>query len=154
MRTRYRRGCLQINLALSARPTFADTRLDGGGAVDLGGGVDALVASVRQVEDGLLPQHPSISWHEPPALDPDRAPGGQAVARLQVLDVPLRPTGDALTVIGTDGTWTPDVVEKFTDRVIAEAGKHVKPTSPGSSMRSPTRSSTNPHYSTDGTAGT
>jgi phytoene dehydrogenase-like protein len=125
-RYRYRRGCLQINLALSARPSFADTRLDGGGAINLGRGVGALVISVRQAEDGLLPQHPSISWHEPTALDPDRAPAGQAVVRLQVLDAPLRPTGDALEVIETDGVWTRDVVENFTDRVIAEAGKHVK----------------------------
>ena len=125
-RYRYRRGCLQINLALSARPTFADTRLDGGGAINLGRGVDALVTSVRQAEDGLLPQHPSISWHEPTALDPDRAPGGQAMVRLQALDVPLRPTGDALEVINTDGTWAPDVVERFTDRVIAETGRHIK----------------------------
>ena len=53
------------------------------------------MASVGQAEDGLLPTHPSVSWHEPTAVDPSRAPAGQAVARLQVLDVPLHPTGDA-----------------------------------------------------------
>jgi len=90
---RYRRGCFQINLALSARPHFRDGRLDAGGALNLGRGVDALVTSVRQAGDGLLPKHPSISWHEPTAVDPTRAPAGRAVVRLQVLDVPHTPAG-------------------------------------------------------------
>jgi phytoene dehydrogenase-like protein len=42
---RYRRGCFQINLALSARPRFRDPRLDVGGGLNLGRGVDALVTS-------------------------------------------------------------------------------------------------------------
>jgi phytoene dehydrogenase-like protein len=85
---RYRRGCFQLNLALSARPRFQDSRLDAGGGINLGRGVDALVTSVRQAEAGLLPQYPSISWHEPTAVDPTRAPEGRAVARLQVFDAP------------------------------------------------------------------
>jgi hypothetical protein len=39
--------------------------------------------------------YPWISWHESTAVDPDRAPGGQGVVRLHVLDAPLHPTGDA-----------------------------------------------------------
>ena len=122
---RYRRGCFQLNLALSARPRFLDARLDAGGAVNLGRGVGALVTSVRQAEAGLLPEHPSISWHEPTAVDPTRAPEGKAVVRLQVLDVPHTPSGDAAgTRYGTDG-WDPQTAEAFADRVLAEAELHV-----------------------------
>jgi phytoene dehydrogenase-like protein len=136
---RYRRGCFQINLALSARPHFRDGRLDAGGALNLGRGVDALVTSVRQAGDGLLPEHPSISWHEPTAVDPTRAPAGRAVVRLQVLDVPHTPRRDAAgTRYGTHG-WDPataagpgdhlagdnSLVQAFTQRPIpAHGGGH------------------------------
>jgi phytoene dehydrogenase-like protein len=122
---RYRRGCFQMNLALSARPHFRDPRLDAGGGLNLGRGVDALVTSVRQAEAGLLPEHPSISWHEPTAVDPTRAPAGQAVVRLQVLDAPHTPGGDAAgTRNGADG-WDSATTEAFADRVLAEAELHV-----------------------------
>jgi phytoene dehydrogenase-like protein len=124
-RYRYRRGCFQINLALSASPRFHDARLDAGGAINLGRGINELVASVRQADAGLLPEHPSISWHEPTAVDPTRAPDGRAVVRLQILDVPHSPTGDAAeTPIGADG-WSPPTAEAFADRVLDEAELHV-----------------------------
>src|SRR5882757_827976 len=125
-RYRYRRGCFQLNLALSGKPRFTDPRLDQGGAFNLGRGVEELIISVRQADDGLLPAHPSISWHEPTALDSGRAPAGRAVVRLQVLDAPLRPVGDAGGEINTDGGWTQSVSDRFADRVIAEAAEHVK----------------------------
>ena len=124
-RYRYRRGCFQISLALSARPRFADSRLDAGGGINVGRGLNELITSVRQAEDGLLPTHPSISWHEPTAVDPSRAPAGQTVVRLQVLDVPLHPTGDATEEIAVDAGWTTSVAERFADRVIAEAAQHI-----------------------------
>jgi len=122
---RYRRGCFQISLALSARPRFADSRLDAGGGINVGRGLNELLASVGQAADGLLPTHPSISWHEPTAVDPSRAPAGQAVVRLQVLDVPLYPTGDAAEEFAVDAGWTTSVAERFADRVIAEAAQHI-----------------------------
>lgn len=125
-RYRYRRGCFQLNLALSARPRFADSRLNRGGGLNLGRGIAELITSVRQAEDGFLPQYPSISWHEPTAVDPGRAPEGHAVVRVQVLDVPLRPVGDAAGQIEVTGQWTESVAERFADRVIAEAADHVK----------------------------
>jgi phytoene dehydrogenase-like protein len=124
-RYRYCRGCFQISLALSARPRFADSRLDGGGGINVGRGLNELITSVRQAEDGLLPTYPSISWHEATAVDPDRAPAGQAVVRLQVLDAPLHPSGDAADLIPADGEWTDSVAERFADRVIAEAAQHI-----------------------------
>jgi phytoene dehydrogenase-like protein len=124
-RYRFRRGCFQLNLALSARPHFHDPRLDNGGGINLVRGVAELVISVRQAEDGFLPAHPSISWFEATALDPGRAPAGQAVVRLQVLETPLRPIGDAAGEIDTDGEWNDATAQRFADRVIAEAGGHV-----------------------------
>jgi phytoene dehydrogenase-like protein len=122
---RFQRGCFQMNLALSARPRFRDPRLDAGGAINLGRGLDALVTSVRQAEAGWLPEHPSISWHEPTAVDPGRAPQGKAIARLQVLDAPHTPTGDAAgSRYGSDG-WDKAAAELFADRVLAEAEAHV-----------------------------
>lgn len=122
----YRRGCFQLNLALSARPNFADPRLDQGGGINLGRGVAELVRSVRQAETGYLPEHPTLSWHEATAVDPSRAPEGCAVVRIQVLDVPLCPVGDAAGEIHADRAWTTSVVESFADRVVAEASEHLK----------------------------
>lgn len=122
----HRRGCFQMNLALSARPHFNDPRLDAGGAIMLGRGIDALATSVGQAEAGLLPQYPSIAWHEPTAVDPSRAPEGCAVVRLQVLDAPLAPRGDAAgTQYGGRGHWDRDTAEAFADRVLAEAEPHL-----------------------------
>ncbi|WP_326565793.1 NAD(P)/FAD-dependent oxidoreductase [Amycolatopsis rhabdoformis] len=125
-RYRFRRGCLQLNLALSARPRFADARLDQGGCHNLGRGVGELLRSTQQAEAGYLPEHPTISWHEPTAVDPSRAPAGQAVVRMQILDVPLAPIGDAADQIDVAGEWTPSVAQHFADRVLAEAALHVK----------------------------
>jgi phytoene dehydrogenase-like protein len=122
----YRRGCFQLNLALSARPNFADPRLDQGGGINIGRGVAELVRSVRQAEAGYLPEHPTLSWHEATAVDPSRAPEGCAVVRIQVLDVPLWPVGDAAGEIHADRAWTTSVVESFADRVVAEASEHLK----------------------------
>src|SRR5262249_56820029 len=117
---RYRRGCFQMNLALSARPRFRDSRLDAGGALNLGRGLDELVTSVRQAEAGLLPEHPSIAWHEPTAVDATRAPDGRAIVRLQVLDAPLAPAGDAAGALRAVAGWSASTAEAFADRVLAE----------------------------------
>jgi phytoene dehydrogenase-like protein len=46
--------------------------------------------------------------------------------RIQLLDVPLRPAGDAAGQIDVEGGWTPAVAERLADRTIAEAGRHVE----------------------------
>jgi hypothetical protein len=65
-RYRFGGGCFQINLALSARPRFADSQLDGGGGSTVGRGLNELITSTRQSEDELLPTHPSIPGTSPP----------------------------------------------------------------------------------------
>jgi phytoene dehydrogenase-like protein len=128
----YRRGCFQLNLALSERPRFRDPRLDVGGAFNVGRGVDALVTSVRQAEAGLLPDHPSISWHEPTAVDPTRAPEGRAVVRVQVLDAhtPRAGTRPGPGTAPTGGTTRP---LKPLPTVSLPKPNCTSPASPGSS---------------------
>ncbi|MCC3778537.1 NAD(P)/FAD-dependent oxidoreductase [Streptomyces sp. UNOB3_S3] len=121
---RYGRGCVQIHLALSAPPRFADERLARTGQSHLTGGLDALSRSVNEATRGLLPAEPTISIDTPSAADPTRCPPGAAVARLQLLDVPLRLRGDAAGEIDTADGWTDDVKNAFADRVLELAGRH------------------------------
>ena len=83
---------------------------------------------VELLEDlliGLLPEEPTISLDVPRTVDPGRAPQGRAVARLQVLEVPTRLSGDAAGVIDTSDGWTADVKERFADRLMDVAERHV-----------------------------
>ncbi|ONI90327.1 FAD-dependent oxidoreductase [Actinosynnema sp. ALI-1.44] len=121
---RYGRGCFQLHLALSEPPRFADERLALAGQPHLSGGLDALSRSVNEATRGLLPAEPTISFDSPSTVDPERCPPGRAVARLQLLDVPTRPIGDAAGLIETNG-WTEDVKNAFADRVIEVASRSV-----------------------------
>jgi phytoene dehydrogenase-like protein len=70
----------------------------------------------------LLPSRPMMVVGQPSYADPSRAPGGQAVIRLQVRAVPAAIGGDAGgTIRGRD--WA-SVKEAFADRVIAQLVEH------------------------------
>ena len=120
----HRRGCFQINLTCRGgrAPRTRDSTAE---AIDLGRGVRDLVASVRQADDRVLLACPTISWHEPTAVDSDHAPAGSAVVRLQVPVVALHPTGDAGDEIAAGYGWTGVGGRLFADRVIAQAAEHV-----------------------------
>lgn len=123
---RYGRGCVQVHLALSERARFVDERLASVGQLHFTGGLDAVSRAVNEAARGLLPVEPTISFDMPSILDSSRCPPGTAVARLQVLEVPCRPRGDAageMTV--ADGSWTDDMKNVFADRVIGLAIRHV-----------------------------
>lgn len=122
---RYGRGCFQVHLALSEPPRFDDVRLDQAGEPHLTGGLDALSRSVNEAARGLLPVAPTIAFDAPSTVDPSRCPPGKAVARLQILDVPTNPRGDADDVIEVEHGWTEDVKKAFADRVIKLASRHV-----------------------------
>ncbi|GAB3744537.1 phytoene desaturase family protein [Microlunatus parietis] len=128
---RYGRGCVQVHLALSEPPRFADDRLALVGQPHLGGGLDATSRAINEATRGLLPAEPTISFDTPSTLDPSRCPPGKAVARLQLLEVPCVLRGDAagLIPVGPDG-WTYAVKQAFADRVIELAGRHA-PNLPG-----------------------
>jgi phytoene dehydrogenase-like protein len=130
-RYRYGRGCVQIHLALSEPPRFADGRLDNVGLLHLTPGLTGLTQHVQEALSGLLPREPTISFDVPTQLDPSRAPAGKATLRLQILEVPTRLRGDAAGQIDTgDGAWTEDVKRAFTDRILEIVGRHA-PNVPG-----------------------
>lgn len=131
-RFRYGAACVQVHLALSEPPHFAaDERLDRGGQPSLTPGLDGLSGAINEAVRGLLPAEPTISFDAPSTVDPSRAPDGHATARLQLLDLPSYPHADAAGEIevGAQG-WDDEVLERFADRAVEIAGRHI-PNLPG-----------------------
>ena len=126
-RFRYGLACVQVHLALSEPPRFAaDERLDRAGQPSLTPGLDGLSGAVNEALRGLLPAEPTISFDAPSNVDPSRAPDGQATARLQLLDLPVAPHGDAAgeIAVGEDG-WDDELLERFADRAVDLATRHI-----------------------------
>jgi phytoene dehydrogenase-like protein len=125
-RYRYGRGCLQIHLALREPPRWPDPRFAQIGQPHFTIGLDGCTLAVAQGMAGLLPSDPTFTVDCPTAQDPSRAPDGAAVMRVQVLEMPCHPRGDAAGEIEVgDGTWTPDLTARMVDRVLAIIGEHV-----------------------------
>jgi phytoene dehydrogenase-like protein len=123
---RYGRGCVQIHLALSEPPRWPDARFSKVGQPHLTDGLDGFTLAIAQGMADLLPAKPTFTVDCSTNLDPTRAPAGKAVMRIQVLEVPCRPRGDAAGQIEVgDGTWTPDLTQRFTERVLSVVSKHI-----------------------------
>ncbi|NOU98789.1 phytoene desaturase family protein [Paenibacillus planticolens] len=123
---RYGRGCVQIHLALSEPPRWPDARFTRVGQPHLTDGLDGFTQAIAQGMSDLLPAKPTFTVDCSTNLDPTRAPAGKAVMRIQVLEVPCRPRGDAAGQIDVgDGAWTPDLTKRFTERVLAIVSKHI-----------------------------
>ena len=125
-RYRYGRGCVQITLALSEPPRWPDPRFAQIGQPHLTTGLDGCSLATAQGMAGLLPAEPTFTVDCPTALDPTRAPAGAAIMRVQLLEMPCRPRGDAAGLIGVgDGTWTPALTSQVVDRALALVGRHI-----------------------------
>lgn len=123
---RYGRGCVQINLALSEPPKWPDERFNRVGQPHLTDGMNGFTLAIAQGMADLLPEKPTFTVDCPTNLDPTRAPAGKAIMRIQVLEVPCRPIGDAAGQINVgDGTWTKELTERFTERVLGVVSKHI-----------------------------
>ncbi|SEC18326.1 hypothetical protein SAMN05443246_3254 [Paenibacillus sp. GP183] len=123
---RYGRGCVQIHLALNEPPRWPDARFVKVGQPHLTDGLDGFTVAIAQGMSDLLPAKPTFTVDCSTNLDSTRAPAGKAVMRVQVLEVPYRPRGDAAGQIDVgDGTWTPDLTERFTERVLSIVTKHI-----------------------------
>ncbi|GAA2558924.1 NAD(P)/FAD-dependent oxidoreductase [Winogradskya consettensis] len=123
---RYGRGCVQIQFALSTPPAWPDSRFATIGQPHLTNGLDATTVAVAQATAGLLPADPTFTVDCPTALDPSRAPQGRAILRAQLLEMPIRPTGDALGTIDVgDGTWSKDLTERVVERTLDTIDKHI-----------------------------
>jgi phytoene dehydrogenase-like protein len=123
---RYGRGCVQIHLALSEPPNWHDKRFNRVGQPHLTNGLDGFTLAIAQGAANLLPSNPTFTVDCSTNLDPTRAPVGKAIMRIQVLEVPIRPSGDAANLIDVgDGTWSHDLTERFTERVLNVVSRHI-----------------------------
>ncbi len=123
---RYGRGCVQIQLALNEPPAWPDARFQRIGQPHLTSGLDDCTLAVAQGVAGLLPANPTFTVDCPTNLDPTRAPAGKAILRVQILEVPCRPRGDAGGEIEVgDGTWTEELKQRFTERVLRIVQQHI-----------------------------
>ncbi|MEP6492197.1 MAG: NAD(P)/FAD-dependent oxidoreductase [bacterium] len=122
---RYGRGCVQISLALSEPPKWPDERFRTVGQPHLSSGLNNCAIACAEGMAGLLPSDPSFTVDCPSDRDPTRAPKGKAVLRVQVLEVPTNPRGDAAGKIAANGEWTDDVKAQFADRILAIVGAHI-----------------------------
>lgn len=128
---RYGRSGVQISLALSEPPRWPDARFAKIGQPFLTDSLDGLALHVAQGLAGLLPAKPTFSVDVPTSRDASRAPEGKAVMRVQILDVPARPRGDAAGKIDVgNGTWTPNLTARFVERLLDLVGRHI-PNVPG-----------------------
>jgi phytoene dehydrogenase-like protein len=122
---RYGRGCVQLALALSEPPRWPDERFSRIGQPHLSSGLDNCTLACAQGLAGLLPSDPTFTVDCPSNLDPSRAPAGNAVMRVQVLEVPCQPRGDAAGEIAVNGEWTEAVKAQFAERILQLVGQHI-----------------------------
>ncbi|WP_459616278.1 phytoene desaturase family protein [Bordetella sp. 2513F-2] len=124
---RYGKGNMQIHLALSEPPQWADARLREVIYLHLSGGLDAVSRSVNEAERGLLPAEGTICLSQPCAVDPGRAPQGGWVLWVQVPECPRVVRGDAAGEIAvpSDGSWTEELREAYADRIVGRIARHV-----------------------------
>lgn len=96
----YRRGDMQIHLALSEPPRWDDERLSRAAIVHVADGVDGLSRAVNEAQRRLLPARPTIVAGQPAALDPTRVPPGAGPTG------PPRSTTCSPTVPGVRRCWS------------------------------------------------
>ncbi len=107
-RYRYGKGNLQIHYALSSAPRWKAGDLGSVALLHLTPGLDGVSRAANECERGLLPAVPTICVGQPTALDPTRAPPGNAILWLQLPEAPRALKGDAAgeIAIPPDGRWT------------------------------------------------
>jgi phytoene dehydrogenase-like protein len=126
-RFRYGRAGMQIHYALSARPDWAgDERLGRTAILHLTPGLDGVSRAVNEADRGLLPAEATIVVGQPVAVDPSRAPEGSWILWIQLQELPRSVRGDAAGEIDTgDGAWTPELAERYADRIQARLVRHI-----------------------------
>ncbi len=124
---RYGKGNMQIHVALSAAPQWANKALDEVVYLHLTPGMDGVSRAVNEAERGLLPAEGTIVVCNPTQLDASRAPAGGAVLWIQLPECPRQVKGDALGQIAApaDGQWNADIRERYADRVMERLGKFI-----------------------------
>lgn len=126
-RFRFGRGEMQIHMALSEPPQWqGDPRLGRVPVLHLSPGLDAVSRAVNEAERGLLPAEATICLGQPMVLDASRGPTGSWIFWVQLQELPVVPKGDAIEQITVSAAgWTPDVRERYADRIQARIAHHV-----------------------------
>jgi phytoene dehydrogenase-like protein len=115
---RYGRSEMQIHYALSEPPRWdGDERLAKAAIVHLTPGLDGVSRAVNEAERGLLPEEATIVVGQPLTIDPSRAPEGKGLLWIQLQELPWHVKGE--------GEWTPDLRERYADRIQARIAKHI-----------------------------
>ncbi|MGH2873094.1 MAG: phytoene desaturase family protein [Solirubrobacteraceae bacterium] len=121
------RAGMQIHVSLSQPLRWRDARLNEVPIVHLSGGERHVSLACAQAAAGLLPASPTVVVGQPATVDPSRAPDGAGVLWIQLQQVPYAPAGDAAGELGVgDGSWTPELEQAFTERVLAKLEPHVE----------------------------
>jgi phytoene dehydrogenase-like protein len=114
---------MMIHLALSAPPTWAAGGDLGEFAyIHIAPYVSDLAETYTAAVDGLLPRSPMLVVGQTSAVDPTRAPAGQAVLWVQVRALPAEIRGDAAGEI-TARDWH-QAGEPYADRAIAKLAEY------------------------------
>jgi phytoene dehydrogenase-like protein len=117
-RFRYGRSEMQIHYALSEPPRWeGDERLAQTAIVHLTPGLDGVSRAVNEAERGLLPEEATIVVGQPLTMDPSRAPEGKGLLWIQLQELPWHVKGE--------GEWTPDLRERYADRIQARLARHI-----------------------------
>ncbi len=115
---RYGRSEMQIHFALSEPPRWeGDERLGKTAIVHLTPGLGGVSRAVNEVERGLLPEEATIVVGQPLTMDPSRAPDGKGLLWVQLQELPWHVKGE--------GEWTPDLRERYADRIQARIARHI-----------------------------
>jgi phytoene dehydrogenase-like protein len=116
---RHGRAAMQIHLALSEPPRWANPELDDVAMVHVLDDLDSLSESVNAAGRGLLPRRPTIAVGQPATVDPDRAPAGKGLLWIQLQELPRHVRGDLGGEIDCgDGSWTAEIRDAYAARVL------------------------------------
>ena len=126
-RYRYGRSEMQIHFALAEPPRWdGDERLGRTALIHLTAGLDGVSRAVNEAERGLLPAEATVVVGQPLTIDPSRAPEGRSILWIQLQELPWHVKGDAAGELDTgDGSWTPDLRERYADRIQARLARHI-----------------------------
>ena len=124
---RYGRSEMQIHFALSEPPRWeGDERLGRTALIHLTPGLDGVSRAVNEAERGLLPAEATVVVGQPATMDASRAPDGSSVLWIQLQELPWHVKGDAAGELDPgDGSWTPELRERYADRIQARLARHI-----------------------------
>ncbi len=117
---RYGRSCLMMHLALKEKPAWVNDQMSDVALLHVTSGLESVLRAVSEAERGLLPAEPTVCIVQPCAVDTSRAPDGQWILWLQLLEMPTVIKGDSLGQIAVEeGEWTASVKEQVGNRILS-----------------------------------